>query len=417
MHAENESVSRGDAGGLKTDCAESACGNGPNGAAACACEHGADGTGHGLNGAPGLYVHVPFCKTKCPYCDFYSTTSAADIPRWFQCLAREIELSTGTFPYFDTVYLGGGTPSLLCEREISFMMNKIRGAFHIAYDSEITIEANPDDVTPRKLAAYKDLGVNRVSLGVQSLRDSELRYLGRRHDADQALRAVQRVREAGFDNLGIDLIYGFEGQSLAGWKRTLRRVIDLSPEHLSCYQMTITPDTPFGRMSASGAIREISEEKQRQFFLETAELLRANGYIHYEVSNFARSEKQIARHNSKYWRHTPYLGLGPAAHSFKENKRWWNVRSVAEYCSALENGTVPLAGTEQLTPEQIALEMISLGLRTRGGVVLGLISGNPGARRALSILREESLIEIAGERAVPTLTGLLVADGLPLLFL
>jgi putative oxygen-independent coproporphyrinogen III oxidase len=366
--------------------------------------------------APGLYLHVPFCKTKCPYCDFYSTTSGAAIPRWLACLRREMELYTGTFSCFDTVYLGGGTPSLLSEKEISFIVNRLAGAFHIADDSEITIEANPDDITQRKLAAYKDFGINRISLGVQSFCDSELRYLGRRHDAEQALRAIQQVRDAGFDNLGIDLICGFEGQSLAGWKRTLRRALDLSPEHLSCYQMTIEPDAPFGRMRASGAVREICEEKLRRFFLETAELLRANGYVHYEISNFARSEKHIARHNSKYWRHAPYLGLGPAAHSFKDNKRWWNVRSVAGYCRALENGTAPLAGSEKLTPEQIALETISLGFRTRGGVDLSTVSGNPGAKRALSILQRESLIEIACGRAAPTLSGFLVSDEIPLLF-
>lgn len=406
--------------GLETNGAESACGNEPNDAAG-ACENEYNGAAgacrHGPNDTPGLYVHVPFCKTKCPYCDFYSATSVADIPRWLQCLAREIELYTGTFYRFDTVYLGGGTPSLLREREISFIMNKLADAFHITDDSEITIEVNPDDITRRKLAAYKDLGINRISLGIQSFSDSELRYLGRRHDAEQSLRAIRQIRDAGFDNLGIDLIYGFEGQSIAVWKRTLRRTRNISPEHLSCYQMTITPDTPFGRMRASGAIREISEEKQHRFFLETAELLRASGYIQYEVSNFTRDGKYIARHNSKYWRHAPYLGLGPAAHSFKDNKRWWNARSVARYCHALETGTAPLAGSEDLTPEQIVLERISLGFRTSGGVDLGLISASPEAARALSILKKESLIEIAGGRAAPTLNGLLVADELPLLFL
>jgi len=366
--------------------------------------------------APGLYVHVPFCKTKCPYCDFYSSTSGADVPRWLSYLAREISLYSGMFSHFDTVYLGGGTPSLLGEHEISILMNAVTSAFHIAGDSEITIELNPDDVTPSKLSVYRDLGINRISLGVQSLCDAELRFLGRRHNANRALDAIHEIRDAGFDNLGIDLIYGFAGQGIASWERTLRRALDLSPEHISCYQMTIEHDTPFGRMRAEGSIREPDEELQRRFFVTTGEFLHAHGYIHYEISNFARGESLIARHNSKYWRHVPYLGLGPAAHSFRENRRWWNVRSVADYCRAIENGKVPVTGAELLEPGQIELEKIYLGLRTRDGVDLELVSRNMPARRALRRLQKESLVQITGGRAAPTPKGFLVADELPLLF-
>ncbi len=377
---------------------------------------GARGARRARGDEPRLYVHVPFCKTKCPYCDFYSSTSDADVPRWLSCLAREIDLYTGTFSHFDTVYIGGGTPSLLDEHEIALLINTITTAFDITDDSEITIELNPDDVTPAKLAVYREIGINRISLGVQSLRDDELAFLGRRHNAKRALDAIREIRDARFDNLGVDLIYGFEGQGIAGWKRTLRCVLDLSPEHLSCYQMTIEPDTPFGRLRAEGSIREPDEELQRRLFLTTAEFLRAHGYIHYEISNFARSEDLIARHNSKYWRHAPYLGLGPAAHSFRENKRWWNVRSVAEYCRALEAGTAPVAGSEQLQPDQIALEKIYLGLRTRDGVDLDLVSRNMPAQNALRRLQKESLVRITGGRLTPTPKGFLVADELPLLF-
>lgn len=377
--------------------------------AACAARHGS-------SDSPGLYVHVPFCKTKCPYCDFYSSTSMADIPRWLDCLSREINYYKNDFSGFDTVYLGGGTPSLLDERELSLLLNIITSVFDIAGDSEITMELNPDDVTPSKLAVYRDLGINRISLGVQSFSDSELRYLGRRHDAHGALRAIQEIRDAGFKNLGIDLIYGFEGQSLAGWERTLRRVLELSPEHLSCYQMTIEPDTPFGRMRSAGALRELDEELQRRFFLTTAELLCAHGYIHYEISNFARGESLIARHNAKYWRHVPYLGLGPTAHSFRENRRWWNVRSVADYCKALEKCKPPIADFEQLQPDQIVLEKIFLGLRTRDGISLDPASIDPRTCRTLSALREESLVEITNGRVTPTLNGFLVADALPFIF-
>ena len=364
---------------------------------------------------PGLYVHVPFCRTKCPYCDFYSSTAGAGIPRWLECLAREIERYRGFFNRFDTVYLGGGTPSLLDEREISRLMSGISVALEISDDPEITIELNPDDVTRSKLAAYSRLGINRLSLGVQSLDDAELRFLGRRHGARQALDAIRDIRDAGFDNIGVDLIYGFEGQSISAWRRTLQRVLDLSPEHISCYQMTIVHGTPFGAMREAGALRVPGEESQRRFFIETAELLGAGGYLHYEVSNFARGERHVSRHNSKYWRHAPYLGLGPAAHSFNGKERWWNVRSVTGYCRALESGTAPRASSERLTPDQLDLERMFLGLRTRDGIDLDPASIDHRAHRTLRALQEESLITIDGTRVTATLEGLLVADRIPLL--
>jgi putative oxygen-independent coproporphyrinogen III oxidase len=391
---------------------------GPGDAAGAASPGGAPGVPHEplSCGAPGLYVHVPFCETKCPYCDFYSSTTCGDIPHWLDCLARETDYYKDVFFRFDTVYLGGGTPSLLDKRELSQLLNSIAGAFDVAGDSEITMELNPDDVTPSKLAAYRDLGINRISLGVQSLSDTELRFLGRRHDANQSLNAIKNIRNAGFNNLGIDLMYGFEVQSIAAWKRTLRRVLELSPEHLSCYQMAIEPETHFGAMRDSGTLTEPGEDLQRRFFLATSELLRAHGYIHYEISNFARSEEYLSRHNSKYWRHVPYLGLGPAAHSFKEGKRWWNVPSVDGYCRALETGTAPLAGSERLTPKQLALERLFLGLRTRDGIDLDDASIDSRAHRALSTLKEESLVEIANGRITPTLNGFLFADEMPFMF-
>jgi oxygen-independent coproporphyrinogen-3 oxidase len=364
----------------------------------------------------GLYIHVPFCKTKCPYCDFHSVVDTAAVSRWLACISREIDLYADAFDGFDTVYFGGGTPSLLSVADVARLMAKIRGSFNIAPDAEITIEANPDDVSVEKLAAYRSLGINRISLGVQSLSDPELAFLGRRHDAERALRAVADIRRAGFTNLGIDLIYGFEGQSLTGWERTLGSALDLSPEHLSCYQMTIAPHTPFGAMRTEGLLREINEEMQRRFFERTAELVTARWYIHYEVSNFARSEDLIARHNSKYWRHLPYLGLGPSAHSFKENRRWWNTRSVDDYCIAIARRRTAVAGSERLAPDQIKLEKIFLGFRTREGIPIDSFENLLRAKHILSRLHGESLIEITGGRAMPTSKGFLVADALALLF-
>jgi putative oxygen-independent coproporphyrinogen III oxidase len=365
--------------------------------------------------SPGLYIHVPFCKTKCPYCDFYSVTASPMIPEWLDAVSREIGLYQGRFSPFDTLYIGGGTPSFLGAQEIAALMRDLRAGFEITDDAEITIEANPDDITPEKCASYREVGINRVSLGVQSFRDEELRFLGRRHDARSAQRAIGEIRDAEFTNLGIDLIYGFDGQTPAGWKETLERALSYSPEHLSCYQMTIEPETEFGRLRAEGRIREMAEEDQRTLFVATAETCARHGYLHYEISNFARREEHVSRHNHKYWHHAPYLGLGPSAHSFENGTRWWNVRSAADYCGLLKEGATPVEDSESLTDEQLSLEEIYLGFRTKDGVSLELLHRYPGWERALAKLEDESLLRIVGDRAVLTLEGFLVADGIPFL--
>jgi putative oxygen-independent coproporphyrinogen III oxidase len=366
--------------------------------------------------APGLYVHVPFCKTKCPYCDFHSIVSGTSPAAWLGALEREAALYRGSFGGFDTLYLGGGTPSFLGEDEIERLVAAIRGAFDFAPDSEVTIEVNPDDVTAGKLARWRALGFNRVSLGVQSFNDDELSFLGRRHDAAAARRAIVLARDAGFDDLGCDLIYGFEGHRPASWRRTLDEAVSLVPEHLSCYQMTLEHSTEFGRMVGRGEMTQLGEEPQRSFFLETSRLLTDAGYIHYEISNFSRGEAYVSRHNHKYWRHVPYLGLGPSAHSFHDGRRWWNVRSVDGYVEALARGESPVEGDETLGEDDLALETLYLGFRTREGVALEDLRRYPNWRAVLESLVSESLVTLTGDRARPTLEGFLVADRLPLVF-
>jgi oxygen-independent coproporphyrinogen III oxidase len=365
---------------------------------------------------PGLYVHVPFCKTKCPYCDFYSITSGTTVERWLDALAGEAALSRGRFGTFDTLYVGGGTPSLLREAEIARLFEILAAAGDFAAGSEVTIEANPDDVTARGLARWRELGVNRVSLGVQSFDDGALRFLRRRHDAARAREALALLREAGFSNIGIDLIYGFAGQSVDLWRRTLEGAIEHRPEHLSCYQMTIERSTEFGAMLAAGSLAAIDEETQRAFFMETSAILAANGYLHYEVSNFARGEDLLSRHNRKYWSRVPYLGLGPSAHSFRDVRRWWNVRSVESYCGQLERGENPVEDSETLGEEEIALETLALGFRTREGVPLDALRRCPGWERALETLVDGGLVTVADGRAAPTETGFCVADRLAAAF-
>jgi putative oxygen-independent coproporphyrinogen III oxidase len=378
---------------------------------------GPDGSAHGAScdrggPPPGLYVHVPFCKTKCPYCDFYSITSGTPIERWLEALAREAALYRGLVGTFDTLYVGGGTPSLLREPETARLFEIVAAAFNLAAGSEVTIEANPDDVTPDGLAHWRGLGVNRVSLGVQSFDDGALRFLRRRHDAARARKALALLREAGFSNVGIDLIYGFADQSIETWRRTLESALEYHPEHLSCYQMTIERSTEFGAMLEAGSLAAIDEEAQREFFMETAEILAGRGYVHYEISNFARGEELLSRHNHKYWSRLPYLGLGPSAHSFRDGRRWWNVRSVESYCGLLERGEGPVEDSETLGDEEIALETLSLGFRTRDGVPLEVLRRYPGWERALENLLNGGLIAITDGRAVPTVSGFCVADRL-----
>jgi oxygen-independent coproporphyrinogen III oxidase len=365
---------------------------------------------------PGLYVHVPFCRTKCPYCDFFSVTSLPLVQRWEEGLRMEIRSAREDWGTFDTVYVGGGTPSVLGERDLALVFENLFLQFRFSPDAEITVEVNPDDVTPEKLKCLRSLGVTRVSLGVQSLNESELQMLGRRHTARQAETAIERIRACGFNNLSVDLIYGLPGQEKVGWMETLKRILDDSPEHLSCYQLTFHEGTALGRMVAERMLMPLEEEAQRTFFMATAEMLGERGYIHYEVSNYARGEAFFSRHNRKYWRRVPYLGLGPGAHSFRNGLRWWNVCSIEEYHRLLSAGKRPIAGRETLTNEQERMEALFLGLRTSEGVDLAIVRESPGAEKTLSDLAREQLVEIREGRVVPTREGFVVADGLSGLF-
>ena len=366
---------------------------------------------------PGLYVHVPFCRSKCPYCGFYSIASPTLIPRWLNAFKKEISHCKGHFKEFDSLYLGGGTPTMLDIRDLSNLMDQIFNNFDIAQDAEITIEANPCDLNREKAAAIKSLGFNRISLGVQSFEDNELSFLGRRHTARQAERAMKLLRSLGFENIGVDLIYGFQGQSIKGWINTLKRAIEFEPEHLSCYQLSIEKQTPFVRLYKKGLLSPLSEEMQSAFFLTTSKFLEQHGYTHYEISNFAKNNSFFSRHNRKYWHHVPYLGLGPSAHSFQNSTRWWNIKSVKKYCEMLEGGKAPIDGYENLTEEQLRLEKISLGLRTSQGLDLNKIPDSPESNNMLLRLQDSGFLQIINNKIMPTKKGFLVADQLPLYLL
>jgi oxygen-independent coproporphyrinogen-3 oxidase len=369
---------------------------------------------------PGLYIHVPFCIRKCAYCGFYSVTDRSRIPAFRSALRREMDLFRGWAASFDTLYLGGGTPSVLPADDLAGLIADLRTAFTIAGDAEITVEANPGDVTPDFLAAIRRAGVNRLNIGVQSFDNSILALLGRRHDRAQAVAAVTAARGAGMDNIGIDLIYGIPGQRMDPWLATLHEAVSLNPDHLSCYQLTLEEGTPLEERCRRGEIALPGDSLQADFFLNTAGFLEENGYIHYEVSNFARPGLE-SRHNRKYWKHIPYLGLGPAAHSFSGRERRWNRRSLDAYIGDLESGREPVESSEILSDEQLRLESLFLGFRTQRGVCLEGYKDRYGRdlladkRDMIERLSREGLVEIRDGFLRPTRAGMAVADSLALI--
>ncbi len=338
------------------------------------------------------------------------------LPRWLDALETEMAQRSRPGQAFNTLYLGGGTPSLLPPGALERVMAGLRAHFRFSPDCEMTIEANPCDLEPGRAGAMRALGFNRVSLGAQSFDDGDLRRLGRRHTAAEARAAVRTLRAAGFRNLGLDLMWGLEGQSEAGWLRTLEQAVSLDPEHLSCYQLTVEPRTPLGLRQARGGFRPPPEPVQRRLYLRTAEFLEGSGYLHYEVSNFARGALHRSRHNLNCWHRRPYLGLGPSAHSFDGARRCWNVRSLRGYCGRLERGNPAAEGSEVLSAEQVGLERVALGLRLKEGVRIRDLPPSPETSRTLARLQAEGLVEVAAGRAAPTPAGFLVADRLPACF-
>ncbi len=363
---------------------------------------------------PGLYIHIPFCTRKCLYCGFYSVPSPSRglVSAWLSSLKQEVLHYRHSFAAFDTLYLGGGTPTCLPSEILSDLMEWVLKHLPFSSDSQFFIEANPGDLTKEKIETIKAMGFNRINVGIQSFCDPELKFLGRRHDATEAVLALQRLKDACVESIGIDLIYGLPEQSMDKWIRTLERTISFRPEHISCYELTYEKGTPLWEMKRQKEIHPIDEDTERDFFLMTDRFLEEHGYIHYEISNFAKEERFISRHNIKYWQHVPYLGLGPAAHSFCGSRRWWNVRDIKTYCKLLEQGKVPVEESEVLTDEQILMEYVFLGLRTVKGIDIKRIEDIPGATETIYRLEQQGFFNIKNGTAIPTLKGFLMADTL-----
>ena len=318
-----------------------------------------------------VYLHVPFCARRCAYCDFsIAVRRVVPVDDYLDGVRRELALRWGAAPWgTETLYLGGGTPSRLGGDGVRRLFDVLAERIQLLPGAEVTLEANPEDVTPEALAAWRDAGVNRLSLGGQSFDDGVLRWMHRGHDAAAIVRAVEQARDAGFAHVSFDLIFALPPALARDWTSDLERAIALAPSHLSLYGLTVEPGTPLGRWRDRGEAGDVPEEQYESEFLEAHARLTAAGFAHYEVSNFAGSGGR-ARHNGAYWRGVPYAGLGPSAHEFDGATRRWNVAPYAAWLHRLREGADPVEGAELLTTENRTAETVYLGLRTSDGLKL-----------------------------------------------
>jgi len=378
-----------------------------------------------LSRNPGIYVHIPFCLSKCGYCDFYSITNLSSQCSFVNSLCEELRLyhSLAKDYTFDTVYIGGGTPSVLKLEELESIINTINGNYSITDNSEVTIEINPGTVKYNQLKTYRQMGFNRLSIGVQSFNDNELRFLQRAHTSSDNYKIIKNARRAGFENISIDLIYAIPFQTKNNWLKTLDQAIELEPEHISTYNLTIEERTLFNDMLNSGQILLHSNDCEAFLFSLTEQILSGRGFKHYEISNFARSVNFISQHNTKYWDHTKYLGFGPSAHSFWGNKRYSNVPSVSAYIKKLNHSIAPIDESEVLNLQTLMFESIFLGLRTSGGVDLNIFQQRYKKdftdlyAKPIGILTSKKLAFIQDQHFRLTQKGLLISDEIVPLFL
>ncbi|OFY62864.1 MAG: hypothetical protein A2V64_09160 [Bacteroidetes bacterium RBG_13_43_22] len=318
----------------------------------------------------GIYIHIPFCKKLCNYCDFYHIVSPENHSSFLLALQKEAEIRqnyTGN-EAISTIYFGGGTPSVLSVKDLEMILDQLKTRFSTEPSCETTIELNPDDITPDYLKGLKKAGFNRISLGIQSWRDPDLRMLNRRHSAEQASKALKDTFRAGFENVTIDLIYGIPGMSLKEWESNLDQSLSYDIKHLSAYHLTIEPGTVFGKMKEKGLFEESDEEKSNSEFNILVRKTESAGFIHYEISNFGKPG-YFSVHNTNYWKQVPYIGLGPSAHSFNRYSRQWNISDVKKYIRYVDNGTI-FYEKEELDLKTRFNEYIMTSLRTMWGIDL-----------------------------------------------
>lgn len=366
----------------------------------------------------GIYIHIPFCKSRCIYCGFYSTTANELKERYVNALICEMRMRKDEFSSLgtslspsstSTVYFGGGTPSCLSTDEIGRIVGALKSTFN-GTPSEVTLEMNPDDVTGDYIRAVRQLGINRISIGIQTFHDSRLRLIRRRHNAAQAEKAVRTIREEWIDNVSIDLMFGFPNQTLDEWIADIDRAMALRPTHISAYSLMYEEGTPLFRMLQRGEISPVDDETSLAMYSELIDRLTANGYEHYEISNFAfPCHRSI--HNSSYWQDIPYLGFGAAAHSYNKDTRSWNIPDINKYIGSIGRGVLP-SESERIDADTHYNDLVTTALRTKEGLSL---AGLPQAYReyALENARksmDERLLEVAGSHLRLTRKGLFVSD-------
>jgi oxygen-independent coproporphyrinogen-3 oxidase len=374
----------------------------------------------------GLYIHIPFCVRKCPYCDFYSVTDLALKPRFLKALIAETEMVAAEGLDFDTLYIGGGTPSVYGYNDIGQIIAAISRNFDLRPDAEVSIEVNPGTVSIKQLKGYREAGINRINIGAQSFYQKNLDFLGRIHSADEARNTVTEAQRAGFKNIGLDLIYGLPDQSKPDWLADLKQAVEFDPDHLSCYMLTYEKGTPLYSGLKGGQVQPLADDNVRTLFETTIEYLEDHKYLQYEISNFARigndGKPRVSRHNLKYWTRVPFMGLGPSAHSFVEPQRYWNVSRVSSYIAAIESGRLPVAEKEVLSKQQQMIEAIYLGLRMTAGIDLGGFKAKYGIdfmkafKAVITDLAEGKYIEVQNNRCALTRRGRAFLDSITTMF-
>lgn len=365
----------------------------------------------------GIYLHIPFCRKACHYCNFHFSTTHHRIPEMMRAIGREALLRK---PYLnesvDTIYWGGGTPSLLEIQDIEQILQLLQTHYSISPQAEITLETNPDDITPEKLAAWWEAGINRLSIGIQSFEEQDLQWMNRAHTAAQSMRSIEQAKEAGFTNITIDLIYGTPGLTDEHWEKNIETALALQIPHLSCYALTVEPKTALAEMIRKQTIQDVDTEQQaRQFAILTEKTAEA-GMEQYEISNFAQPGFR-SRHNSSYWQGKTYLGLGPSAHSFNGVSRQWNIANNSLYLAGIEKGELPFE-QEILTETQQLNEYIMTGLRTIEGISLEKIRTAWGSDKAAAIHKAaekyitQGKVRFSGDALQLEEAGKFFADGI-----
>lgn len=371
-----------------------------------------------------LYIHIPFCIKKCIYCDFYSVPFRSKIAEdYIKALCKEIELRKNELDNLTTVYIGGGTPTILSTAEISKILDAVRSNCRIRSDAEITIEANPRTITEKKAEILLKSGINRISVGVQSFVDDELTILSRSHNAQEAINAVKGIKRAGFKNISLDLIYGIpflishrsgvrsKELQIKNWEYSLQKAIEISPEHISTYELTPERDTPLYKEISEGRLVMHDEGVIAEMYYKVIDILSDNGYVHYEISNFAKPGYEC-KHNMNYWNRGEYIGIGAGAHSFFGRNRTSNVRDIGLYIEGIERNSVPVAEDHYITDEEAEKEFMFLGMRKTEGINMELLLDRDREliQKAVKDLESHGLVEVNGSILRLTRKGLILSN-------